>query len=187
MARLTDEQKAQRAAARRHREALAAEAEHERREAKQRQWREAGAYLTREELEAGESCRGCGLPVMDRLGDWPRLQDRSPEEQAEFEQADAEYSARHADCRSHRWSLAGSRSQHCGECCPPHPLHQSQIEQLAAILRGHRPDPEQLDTWRLSLTCAHTVDATAHRSSGRWVSRVMKCPTCDRPSRRGRG
>lgn len=47
MAKLTDEVKAQRAATRRRNEAIAAEAEHERREAKEREWRETRAYLTR--------------------------------------------------------------------------------------------------------------------------------------------
>ena len=28
-------------------------------------------YLTREQAAAGELCRGCGLPVIDNLGNWP--------------------------------------------------------------------------------------------------------------------
>ncbi len=180
MAKLTDEQKAQRAAGRRRTEALAAEAEHERREAKHKQWRETGAYLTREELEAGEACRGCGLPVMDRLGDWPWSKDRTPEVQFAYDAAEADFRARHPDCHAGRWSLSGSRSVHCFNCCPPHPMSQSQIDHIAAILRGHKPNPAELDTWRLTPTCEHTVDRTAHQSNQSWTCRVVECPTCGR-------
>lgn len=178
VAKLTEEQKATRAANRRHNDALKAEAEHERREARERDWAATGAQLTREELEAGELCRGCGLPVMDRLGDWPRPQDRTPEQQAASDTAEADYLSRHADCHSHRWSMAGSRSLHCGWCCPPHPLSQHQIDQIAAILTGHTPNPSELDHWQLTLTCGHTVDRPQHRTSQRWATAVTRCPTC---------
>jgi hypothetical protein len=178
MAKLTDEHKAQRAAARRRREALAAEAEHERREAKHREWRDTGAYLTREELEAGEACRGCGLPVMDRQGDWPWPKDRTADEQAAYDVAEADFRARHPDCHAGRWSLSGSRSYHCFNCCPPHPMSQSQIAQIAAILRSHEPKPEELDTWRLTLTCKHSVDRTMHHSNRTWTTGVVDCATC---------
>ncbi|MGE0307165.1 MAG: hypothetical protein AB7Q27_15560 [Acidimicrobiia bacterium] len=134
MAKLTEEQKAQRAATRRRNEALAAEVEHERREAKHKEWRETGAYLTREELEAGEACRGCGLPGMDRLGDWPRPKDRTPEQQAAYDAAEADFRDRHPDCRSHRWSMSGSRSTHCGSCCPP--------PEPARLHRVYLPEPQ---------------------------------------------
>lgn len=178
MAKLTEEQKAERAATRRRDEALTAEAEYRRREAKQREWRQNGANLTREELEAGEACRGCSLPVMDRLGSWSWPKDRTPDQQVGYDQAEADYRARHADCHGHRWSISGSRSMHCGECCPPHPLHQSQIDQIAAIFHSHTPTLSELDTWRLTLTCEHTIDRTSHKSNQRWTCRVVECPTC---------
>lgn len=178
MAKLTDEQKVQRAATRRRKEANAAEAEHERREAKQREWRETGAYLTREELEAGEACRGCGLPVLDRLGDWPWPTDRTPEEQAAYEAAEADFRERHPECSAARWSLSGSRLTHCFNCCPPHPLHQSQIDVIASILLGHKSKPDDLDAWRLTLTCDHTIDRTMHKSNRSWTTSVVECLTC---------
>jgi hypothetical protein len=57
-------------------------------------------------------------------------------------------------------------------------LHQSQIDVISAILRGHKPKFEELDRWRLTLTCEHTVDRTAHRSHARWSSPVVECPQC---------
>ena len=144
------------------------------------EWRDSGAYLAREELEAGDACRGCGLPVMDRLGDWPWPKDRTPEEQTAYDAVDADFRTRHPDCHSHRWSMSGSRSTHCGLCCPPPPMHQSQIDAISAILRGHKPKSEELDRWRLTLTCEHMVDRTAHRSYSRWTSRVVECTQCGR-------
>lgn len=180
MTKLTEEQKARRAATRRRKEALVAEAEYERVEARHMEWRDSGAYLAREELEAGDACRGCGLPVMDRLGDWPWPKDRTPEEQTAYDVAGADFRTRHPDCHSHRWSMSGSRSTHCGLCCPPPPMHQSQIDAISAILRRHKPKSEELDLWRLTLTCEHMVDRTAHRSHSRWTSRVVECPQCGR-------
>lgn len=71
VAKLTDEQKAERAANRQLTNALKEEAGAHRDEAKRREWREKETYLTREQAAAGEPCRGCGLPVVDNLGNWP--------------------------------------------------------------------------------------------------------------------
>lgn len=73
MAKLTADQKTQRAATRRRNEAISAEAEHERTAAKHREWEESGTRLTKTELEEGVPCRGCGLPILDGLGDRPPL------------------------------------------------------------------------------------------------------------------
>lgn len=179
MARLTDERRAARTAVRRRREALEAEAEHERREARRKEWQAAGAYLTRDELEAGEACRGCGVPVIDGLGDWSLPRQRTPEEQAAFAAADDGYRARHGDCRSHRWSISGSRSWHCGHCCPPHPLNQHQIDFITAMLRSPS-NPKELNTWRLTLTCEHVVERKMHRSNRQWSTRSVECAVCAR-------
>lgn len=48
--------------------ALKEETRAHRDEAKRREWREKGMYLTREQAAAGEPCRGWGLPVIDNLG-----------------------------------------------------------------------------------------------------------------------
>jgi hypothetical protein len=116
-----DEQREQRAHARARRAAVAAEEEDRRLAERREQWERDGIYLSRAELEAGEHCRGCGLPILDGLGDWYPLNQLTPEQRAEYEQANAAFRERHRDCRSHRWSLSGHRTEHCGYCCPaPH-------------------------------------------------------------------
>jgi hypothetical protein len=179
MATRTDEQKAAQAAKRRRKDALAAEAEHERNEAKRREWEANGTRLSGEELEAGVPCRGCGLPIIDGLGDRPPLLKLTEAERAEFDAADAYYLARHRSCHSHRWSMSGSRTQHCGYCCPPPPLSRDQIEQISRILSSTtQRGPRELATWQLTLTCDHTVERSQHRSSQSWTTRVVECPTC---------
>jgi hypothetical protein len=178
---LSDEQKATRAMARRHKAALAAEAEAMRQEARRREWQANGTYLTREEFEAGVHCRGCGLPIIDRLGSWLPLMEMTEVERADHEAAEAAFKHRHSDCRSHRWSMSGSRTVHCGSCCPPPPLSNRQIEAIGAILVGAgSPDPAQLDTWRLTLTCDHVIDRTQHASNSHWNSSTTQCPNCHR-------
>jgi hypothetical protein len=115
-------------------QASAAEAEHERQKAKLREWAVNGTRLSREEFEAGEACRGCGQPIVDGRGDWAPLLKLNQAELAEHEAVDADFSARHEDCRSSRWTVSGSRALHCGYCCPPPPLSERQLEQIATLL-----------------------------------------------------
>lgn len=72
MMNVTAEQREQKALLQVHRAAQAAEEEDRRLAERQQQWQREGAYLTRAEMEAGEPCRGCGQPLLDGLGDWPR-------------------------------------------------------------------------------------------------------------------
>jgi hypothetical protein len=175
---VNDEQRAQRALKRQRARALAAEAEHERTEARLRDWVVNGTRLTRKELEAGEPCRGCGLPIIDGRGSWPALLKLSSRERAEYDAAEADYKARHGDCRASRWSISGSRSTHCSYCCPPPPLSKRQVEQLASLL-SQPVDPRELATWRLVPTCDHIVERWQHRTHDRWSSLpVVECPTC---------
>lgn len=161
VANLSNDEKERRALARRTKSALAAEADAHRQEAKRRRWANEGSRLTRAELEAGVCCRGCGPPVIDELGDWPPLMLLTDEEQIERENANRAFASRHPDCSSLRWSMSGSRATHCGECCPPPPLGDQQIEALARLLRRASViEPNELDTWRLTLTCTHTVERT---------------------------
>lgn len=59
---LTEQQKAERKSRRDLEAALSAEARAHREEANHREWDEKDLYLTEEQIAAGESCRGCGLP-----------------------------------------------------------------------------------------------------------------------------
>ena len=69
MVKMTEEQKAQRMAARRRAEAEAEEARELRREAKRREWLEKSMYLTYDEMMSGMPCRGCGEILWDGKGD----------------------------------------------------------------------------------------------------------------------
>jgi hypothetical protein len=178
MGKLSDEEKARRAAQRRRTEALQAEQDAIRFEVRRREWAENGTYLTREEAKAGVACRGCGQPINDGLGAGVPPIKMTPEQRADYDAADAEYRARHADCRSHRWSVGNSRAQHCGYCCPPLPVDPGVLEEVWAIFnRSPRPRPEDLATWRLTFTCGHAVEKTqsiAHMSDGLARLRLVK-------------
>lgn len=185
MAQMISEQGEQRALLRARRAAEAAEEEDRRLEERRRQWQREGAYLSRAELEAGELCRGCGQPLLDGLGGWYplKLNQLTPEQRAEYDRADVLFRDRHGDCRSHRWSLSGHRATHCGYCCPPPPLSDRQIEQIAQILSSARVRTQDLDAWDLTLTCEHVVRRTQHRDHDRYTPAVTDCPACG--TRRG--
>lgn len=180
MPSLSEEEKARRATTRRRKAAIAAEENAIRRENKQREWHEKGTYLSRAELDAGVHCRGCGLPIIDDLGKRPPLLKMTDEERAEHEAAEADFKRRHPDCHASRWSMSGSRTTHCSFCCPPPPLSDKQIQAIRAILAStSSPNPTDLDTWRLTLTCDHTIDKTQHSSNTYWSAATVTCPTCD--------
>lgn len=179
MATLSEEAKERRAANRRRKRALEAEADALRDEERRKVWVEQGMYLTQAEIEAGVNCRGCGQPLVDGLGGWPPLLMLTDEERPEYEAAEADFKARHSDCRSYRWSMADSRTAHCGFCCPPPPLSDKQIESIRAIFkRAGRLDPVDLDTWRLTLTCEHVIDKSQHHTHTYWSSSTVHCPKC---------
>lgn len=48
-----------------------------------RQWDANGTQLTRDEIEAGVACRGCGQPIIDGLGDWPSIVKLTEQEKRE--------------------------------------------------------------------------------------------------------
>ena len=51
-------------------------------------------YLIREELEAGAPCRGCGLAIIDELGDCPPLMLLTDEERIERERMNKAFTDR---------------------------------------------------------------------------------------------
>lgn len=180
MAKLTEDQRALRARARAKEKALRAEQDYERREQIRQRWERDRLRLTREELEAGEPCRGCGRPILDGLGSRVPLMHGTDQQRAEREAEEHEYSRLHSDCGRGRWTVSGSRTQHCMDCCPPPPLSQAQIDAIAGILASIRSTPRQLDEWSLTLTCDHTVVAKQHPSHTYWSSSVASCPDCGR-------
>ncbi|WP_158230839.1 hypothetical protein [Frankia sp. CcI49] len=176
---LSEEEKARRALNRRRKAAVEAEERAIRDEDRQREWREKGMLLTYAEMRAGVPCRGCGLPILDGLGSQPPLMKMTESERQEYEIGEAEFRSRHADCHAFRWTVSGSRTQHCGYCCPPHPLSDQQIDHLAKLFRGFgTPNPAELDTWRLSLTCEHIADVTQHSSNTTFSRSVVRCEQC---------
>ncbi|WP_269857920.1 hypothetical protein [Streptomyces sp. RPT161] len=186
MAKLTEAQRQQRAAARARREALEAE-ERDRRDTERREmWQREGMYLSWEEYQAGEPCRGCGEPMRDDLGDWPPLLRLTEEEKREYEVAEERFRERHSDCKSSRWSISGSRVTHCFGCCPPPPMGPQQIKKLSELFASWPSAEERKkdqDAWKLTLTCDHVVRYTQHRENSYVSTSVVDCPEC--PGRRG--
>ena len=178
MAQMTSEEREQRALLRARRAAVVAEEEDRRLEERRQHWQREGAYLSWAELEAGEPCRGCGQPLLDGLGGWPPLNQLTPEQRAEYDREGALFRERHGDCRSHRWSLSGHPAAHCGYCCPPPPMSDRQIEQIAQIFSSARVRTQDLDAWDLTLTCGHVVRRTQHRDHDRYTMGVTDCPAC---------
>lgn len=133
----TEEQKRTRAQTRQRNDALRAEQDALRHEAKRREWREQDMHLTRDQAAAGEPCRGCGLPLIDALGSWPPLMYLSDQERIDHDAAESKYKELHRDCRAHRWSMEGSRTTHCGLC-----------------LGGRVRRDQELDIWALDLNRA---------------------------------
>lgn len=125
-------------------------------------------------------CRGCGRSIIDGLGEWPPLMKLDDEQKRDYEAADAAFKSQHPDCHASRWSMAGSRTTHCSFCCPPPPPSEGQIQRINAILTSSSPpDPADLDTWTLTLTCDHVVEKSQHASNRSWSRSVEDCPTCD--------
>ncbi|WP_316739064.1 hypothetical protein [Streptomyces sp. MK7] len=181
MAKLTEEQRRQRAAKRAQRAALDAEAEDQRRRERDGLWKREGTRLTWAEYVAGEPCRGCGSPMRDDLGSWPPLMKMSESEKREYDEADRRFRERHTDCRAARWSVDGSRVTHCCFCCPPPPLSAKQIEGIAKIFASMPSREERkkdLDTWDLTLRCEHVVPYIQHRDNAYVSARVVDCPDC---------
>lgn len=181
MAKLTEEQKRQRAAKRALRSALDAEADDRRRRERDERWKREGTRLSWAEYVAGEPCRGCGEPIQDGLVDWYPLMKLSESERHEYEEADRRFRERHADCRGGRWSISGSRVTHCCFCCPPPPVGPKQMEKLARLFASWPSQEERqkdLHSWNLTLRCDHVVPYIQHRDNSYVSTRVVDCPEC---------
>ena len=177
---LTEQQKQARAEKRRMTSALKEEARAHRDEARRVEWREKGMYLTREQAAAGEPCRGCGLPVIDNLGDWGGTIYLTPEQRIEYDADQAKYREMHPNCDAHRWSMQGSRATHCGYCCPPLPMSREQSEHIGRLLASF-PErrEEELDIWERILMCGHKVQQSVHHTNQSPSFSTARCPECE--------
>jgi hypothetical protein len=99
--------------------------------------------LTREEIDAGATCRGCGRPFFGGQPFVPVLQ-RTPAQHAAIESEAEEFRSRHGGCHAGGWSVGTGGITHCSRCCAPPPLPAGAIAQVAAILRSGQDRREQL-------------------------------------------
>lgn len=183
MPKLTDEEKQerrfQRERTRARDKALRAEEDHLRNQAQSERFKRENMYLTWEEYQAGEPCRGCGKPLMDQQ-DTELPPNKLTEQQREAREADViEFKHQHGECRSYRWS-AGSQTTHCGFCCPSPPIGPQTLARVAELFSIRTPD-EDLDEWELTLTCEHVTHCTAHRTNHSYSIGVVTCPECEQP------
>lgn len=177
---LTDEQKTIRAEKRLMTNALKEEARALRNETRRLEWRDQGMYLTREHATAGEVCRGCGLPVIDNLGDWPPTMYLSAEDRNVYDAEQARYREMHPSCDAHRWTMQGSRTAHCGYCCPPLPMSPEQSERIGRMLASF-PERrvEELDVWERTLTCGDTAQQSVHHTNRSPSFPTQWCASCE--------
>ena len=134
MAKLAEEVKARRALERRSRSAMLAEEEDARQTRKRREWVANGTYLSLEELEAHVPCRGCGQSIIDGLGEWPPLMQLDDQQKRDYEAAEAAFKSRHPDCHDSRWSMGGSRTNHCPFVSPRPAMTEGPIQQSTALV-----------------------------------------------------
>lgn len=175
---VTEEQKQVRAEVRQMNEALRDGADVLRHEAKRRKWHERWMFMIRDQTAACEPSRSWGLPVIDGVGSWPPVIHPSEEERVEHDAAEAMFNLLHPDCHAQRWGMEGSRTSHCGLCCPPLPLSPCQIETVLWILNDVKRHPEVLDIRAATLTCSHRVELEVHSTSRHWSASTLPCVEC---------
>jgi hypothetical protein len=135
------------------------------------------APLTFEQYRARVPCPGCGLPYVDAEPfDFRGTMNLSDAEQVRYEAEESRFKTVHASCRSHRHSVSGSLTKHCGKCCPMPPLSPSQLDRIRVLMTPTAP--HELMVWRLRLYCGHTVERTAHRSHRKVCSAFSGSARC---------
>ncbi len=121
------------------------------------------APLTFEQYRAGVPCPGCGRPYVDADPfDFKGTINLSDAERVRYEAEESRFKTDHAACRSHRHSVSGSLTLHCGKCCPTPPMSPAQLQRIGALMTPTAR--HELMVWRLRLYCGHTVERTAHRT-----------------------
>ena len=139
------------------------------------------APLTYEAYAAGEPCPGCGRPYRDEERWEVRgTANLTAEERVRYDAEQEAYKSVHGSCGSHRHSVSGSLTMHCGKCCPAPPLSPSQITRLGQLLGTPAP-PHDLMRWRLRLFCGHVTERQSHithRTVQAAFSGAIICPDC---------
>lgn len=193
---MSEEEKAQRRAARAEQRRIAemiqieerarqAEAAAARRHAKYEQYKRDGLLPTRESLRVGGTpCPGCGKPYIDGAGSWPPQMKITADELAAQQTMEAEFRRIHAECDKQfggrGWTYEGSRTSHCWECCPFPPMSDSQIEAISRLL-APRDDAwrrTNLNVWRVTLRCGHSVEREVNRDQKQCMPNRYSAPMC---------
>jgi hypothetical protein len=196
---MTEEEKAERRAARAEQRHIAemfqieerarqTEAATARRHAKYEQYERGGLLPTRESLRVGgPPCPGCGKPYIDGAGSWPPPMKITAGELVAQQTMEAEFERVHAECDKQfgrrGWTYEGSRTSHCWECCPFPPMSDSQIEAISRLL-APRDDAwrrTNLNVWRVTLRCGHSVKREVNRDQKQYSPNrysAPKCPEC---------
>lgn len=137
-------------------------------------------YLTREQAAVGEPCRGCGLPVIDNLGEWGGAMYLTPEQRIEYDADQVMYREMYSTCDAHRWSTQGSRATHCGYFCPSLPMSREQSEHVGRLLATFTErNEEELDIWEHILTCGHKGDQSVHHTNHPPNFSTVRRPECE--------
>jgi hypothetical protein len=97
--------------------------------------------LTRDELEAGELCRGCGRPFFGGP-EWVPLLHETPRQRTAREAEDATYRSSHGDCHAGTWTVTGGGIHHCNRYCAPPPIAEETLTRIAQILVRAAQDQE---------------------------------------------
>ncbi|MCX5206886.1 hypothetical protein OG897_36485 [Streptomyces sp. NBC_00237] len=181
MAKLTEEQRARRAATRARRKALAAEESHRQDRERSARWRREGKPLSWAEYIAGVPCRGCGEPMHDGRGNRPSLANLTKDQRSDYEALEERFQQRHADCQGGRWGISESWVSHCFQCCPTPPMSPQQWKTFLK-LTSSGPSPEERkkyqDAWELTLTCDHVITFAQHRDNT-YAPALAMCPDCN--------
>ncbi|WP_458681633.1 hypothetical protein [Prescottella equi] len=183
MAKMTEEQRKERARTRAIEEAAQREAAYRRKAAKRRAWIELDAYLTWEEFQSGVRCKICGKEFLDGLGDSRPQNQMTAEEIVEKAAYRAQVRAEHPDCDAVLWSVHGNRTLHCGECCPPPPFSPAKLEAIRRIFSRPRRPEHEMEIWRLELSCGHYTEKSQHMSNAdcTFTLDVLDCRECGEP------
>jgi hypothetical protein len=101
--------------------------------------------LTFDAYRSGHPCPGCGRPYVDPdRWDFKGLMNLTPAERDRYDAEDARYLSLHGECGSHRHSVSGSLTTHCGKCCPAPPMPPAKVAEIRRILNRPPTPPHDL-------------------------------------------